>query len=178
MILKQWSIKTVRILSFVMPALVATVDLPIESIAMTRDPLRIGDIAPRVSVNDLGGRSLRIPDEVRGKVVIIHFWANGCSSCRKEMPAMETLFVKYGKRGLVIFAVNVGQSKEMVRTFVESLKITYPIILDPYKQMAGEYDVISVPRTFIIGRDGLIRYKIIGEVGSVETLNKLVSSLL
>jgi cytochrome c biogenesis protein CcmG, thiol:disulfide interchange protein DsbE len=94
-----------------------------------------------------------------------------------EMPAMESLFARYNKRGLVILAVNVGQRKESVRAFVEDLKMTYPILLDPDRKMAQEYDVVSVPRTFIIDRNGLIRYKIVGGA-SMVLLNKMVYSLL
>jgi len=95
--------------------------------AFARGPLRIGDTPPRVSVADLGGHPIRIPDDLRGKVAILHFWVGGCSSCREEMPAMESLFARYRKRGVVILAVNVGQRKEKVRAFAEGLKVTYPI---------------------------------------------------
>ena len=90
---------------------------------------------------------------------------------------MESLLTKYGKRGLSIYAVNVGQRKEEVKSFTAGLKVTFPILLDSDKNMAGEYDVISVPRTFILDRNGLIRYKIVG-VASTESMNKLINSLL
>jgi peroxiredoxin len=164
-------------LCFVMAAMAVIASPVLEPAAVAREPLRIGDTPPHVGVADLVGRQQRIPDDVRGKVVLLHFWASGCSSCREEMPAMESLFAKYSKRGLVILAVNVGQRKEAVKAFVEGLKMTYPILLDPDRKMAREYDVVSVPRTFILDRNGLIRYKIVGGA-SMALLNKLVQSLL
>ncbi len=177
MMCKPWLGKLVRTHCIVLVAMFVLASITLDSAAMDKVPLRIGDVPPPVSVADLGGRPLRIPDDVRGKVVILHFWASGCSSCREEMPAMESLYAKYGKRGLVILAVNVGQRKEAVRTFVNGLKMTYPILLDPDKMAARVYDVVSVPRTFILDRSGFIRYKIVGGA-RVESLNKLVYSLL
>jgi cytochrome c biogenesis protein CcmG, thiol:disulfide interchange protein DsbE len=174
---KLWSGNVVRMLLFVLAAMVVLASPTLAPAAMAKGPLRIGDTPPRVSVTDLGGRPLRIPDDVRGKVVILHFWASGCSSCREEMPAMELLFARYGKSGLAILAVNVGQRKEAVQAYVKGLKMTYPVLLDPDKNMAREYDVVGVPRTFILDRNGLIRYKIVGGT-SMETLNKMVHSLL
>ncbi|MBC8018419.1 MAG: TlpA family protein disulfide reductase [Verrucomicrobia bacterium] len=177
MIRNLWSGNGVRIICFLLAAMVVMVSLLLAPAVSAKVPLRTGDAPPQVSLEDLGGRSLRIPDDVRGKVVILHFWASGCSSCREEMPAMESLIARYGKRGLTILAINVGQRKDTVKAFVEGLKVSYPILLDPYKNMAREYGVADMPRTCILDRNGLIRYKIIGGA-SKESLNKLVHSLL
>lgn len=145
--------------------------------AQARAPLRVGDAPPPIGVADLAGRPLRIPDNVRGKVVLLHFWASGCSSCREEMPAMENLFARYQKKGLVILAVNVGQPSKAVRSFAAGLKVSYPILVDLDNKAAREYEVVGVPKTFILDRNGSIRYKIVGSA-SMESLTKLVSSLL
>ena len=178
MLRKQLSKNIVRGLCIVLMTLAGVAFPFLDPTVMARLPLRIGDTPPRGNVTDLNGRAVRIPDDLRGKVVILHFWASGCSSCREEMPAMEALYARYDKKGLVILAVNVGQSKEAVKAFMADLKITYPILLDPDRKMAGEYEVISVPRAFILDRNGLIRFKIVGSGASMEKLNKLVSSLL
>jgi cytochrome c biogenesis protein CcmG, thiol:disulfide interchange protein DsbE len=170
-------IKPIRALFLLLTAGLLTASGPASPAALASGPLRIGDTSPRVSVADLGGRPFRIPDDVRGKVVILHFWAGGCSSCREEMPAMESLFNRYSKKGLTILAVNVGQQKEAVRIFVAGMKVSYPIFLDLDTKAAHEYEVVGVPKTFILDRKGQIRYKIVGSA-SVESLNKLVNSLL
>jgi cytochrome c biogenesis protein CcmG, thiol:disulfide interchange protein DsbE len=110
-------------------------------------------------------------------VVLLHFWAGGCSSCREEMPAMESLYTRYSSRGLTILAVNVGQRRDAVRALAAGLKLGYPILLDPDTAVAREYEVVGVPKTFILDRNGLIRYKIVGSA-SIESLTKLVQSLL
>jgi len=140
-------------------------------------PLRVGSNPPRVVLASLNGTTVRVPDDFRGKVIILHFWAGGCSSCKEEMPAMEKLYEMYGRKGLVILAVNVGQRKEVVRQLAKDAGITYPVLLDPDQKMAASYDVVGVPRTYLVDRKGIIRYKILGSASS-ETLKKQVLSLL
>jgi peroxiredoxin len=141
------------------------------------NPLKIGDPPPRITLKDLNGAPVRLPGDYRGKVVILHFWAGGCSSCKEEMPAMETLYSTYARKGLVILAVNVGQRKDTVRGLVRGLGISYPVLLDSDKEMAMKYGVVGVPRTYLVDRSGIIRYRIIG-AASVEMLKKQVLSLL
>jgi len=139
--------------------------------------LRTGDPFPRIRLPEMSGSAMAIPDDVRGKVAIIHFWAVGCSSCREEMPTFESLLDKYRKRGLVVIAVNVGQRKNDVQSFLKGLKIAYPILLDTDGKASIRYEAMRVPKTFILDRNGVIRYKIVGEATG-EMLNKLVLNLL
>lgn len=140
-------------------------------------PLRVGNPPPRAKLSALNGTTVRIPEDFRGKVVILHFWTGGCSSCAEEMPAMEKLYKKYRTKGLVILAVNVGQNMKIVKNLVKDADITYPVLLDPDKKMSESYDVIGVPRTYMVDRKGVIRYKILGSASS-ETLKKQLLSLL
>jgi cytochrome c biogenesis protein CcmG/thiol:disulfide interchange protein DsbE len=139
--------------------------------------LKIGDAPPQVSLPGLSGSIIRLPNDFRGKVVVLHFWAGGCSSCKEEMPAMETLYGTYAKKGLVILAVNVGQGRDVVKGLVQELGITYPVLLDTDKSMAHKYDVVGLPRTYIVDKKGVIRYKILGGA-SEEILKKRLLSLL
>jgi len=139
--------------------------------------LRVGDSAPRATVSDLKGTPFTLPDAVRGKVTIIHFWTAGCSSCKEDMPAMDGLYREYQRKGLSIAAVNVGQSMETVREAVSGLGISYAVLLDTGRSMAGSYDVTGVPRTVILDRNGTVRFKIIGAAPRA-LLKKYIQSLL
>ncbi|MDH4233197.1 MAG: TlpA family protein disulfide reductase [Nitrospirota bacterium] len=139
--------------------------------------LKIGDPAPRVSLNDLTGNELTIPDSLRGSVAVIHFWAEGCSSCAREMPALEALYAEYRKKGFVVIAVNVGQKKDAVSAFVGTMGVSYPVVLDPDNYAAKRYEVFGLPRTFFLDRKGFIRYKILGEA-SEKTLKRLALKIL
>jgi peroxiredoxin len=149
----------------------------VNCLAAGKTSLKIGDAPPRIALHDLKGSMVRLPDDFRGKVVILHFWSGGCSSCKEEMPAMETLYGKYGRKGLVILAVNVGQRRDMVKKLVQEIGISYPVLLDTDKEMASKYDVVGLPRTYLVDRNGVIRYKILG-AASEEMLKKKILSLL
>ncbi len=145
--------------------------------SLSEPTLMIGDPAPRVALNDLAGMKMTIPDSFKDKVVIVHFWTEGCSSCAREMPALESLSAEYGSKGLIVVAVNVGQQKDAVAAFVRKTGISYPVVLDPESIAARTYGVIGLPRTFFLDRAGRIKYKILGEA-SEKTLKKLVLKIL
>lgn len=139
--------------------------------------LMIGDAPPRVTLPDLKGSLTTIPDDLKGKVVIIRFWADWCSSCAEEMPALESLYKELKGKGLFIVAVNVGQTKEKVEAFVNKKKITYSVLLDQDTKTARKYGVVGLPKTFILDKKGLIKYKLLGDA-SQETVRKLVLKII
>jgi cytochrome c biogenesis protein CcmG/thiol:disulfide interchange protein DsbE len=139
--------------------------------------LRIGNTLPPVTLLGIDGAALRIPETLKGKVAILHFWQIGCSSCKLEMPAMDGLYRQYRRKGLEILAINVGQKRESVRAFAEELQVSYPILIDPDEKSARLFGVTDVPRTYVIDRSGVVRYRIIGGAAP-EMLKKLILSLL
>ena len=138
--------------------------------------LRIGSMLAPITLSGIGQTAVRIPDSIQGKVVILHFWQIGCSSCRLEMPAMDELYTKYRRKGLEILAVNVGQRKDAVQAFAAQLKVSYPILIDPDGKSAKLYGVTDVPRTYVLDRNGVIRYRILGGA-TPEMLKKLIYGL-
>ena len=147
------------------------------ALAAGKPPLKTGDVPPRAVLSDLKGRTVRLPDDFRGKVVIIHFWAVGCSSCRVEMSAMESLYKAYSRKGMEILAVNVGQSRDTVEKMVKTQGISYRVLLDSNRAMAQKYDVVGIPRTYLIDRSGVIRYKIVGETNEAFLKKRILSML-
>lgn len=139
--------------------------------------LRIGSALPPVTLPGIDGAQVRLPGSVKGKVVILHFWQVGCSSCKLEMPAMDVLYKQYQRKGLAVLAVNVGQKKEAVRSFAAELGASYPILVDAGEKGAALFGVTDVPRTYVIDRKGIVKYRILGGA-TPETLKKLILSLL
>jgi len=139
--------------------------------------LRIGGTLPSTVIPGIEGSPVRIPDALRGKVAVLHFWQIGCSSCKLEMPAMDRLYKRYRDKGLAVFAVNVGQKKEAVKGFAAELGVSYPILIDAEGKNAAAYGITDVPRTYILDRGGIVRFRIFGGA-TQETLKKLVLSLL
>jgi len=138
--------------------------------------VRVGDVAPRLTLTDMKGIPFVIPDGIRGKVAIILFWTAGCSSCKEDMPALDALYREYRRKGLIVIAINTGQSPENVRAALTGLGVSYPVLLDQQNKSVGSYDVIGVPRIFILDRNSTIRLKIVGSTPR-ETIRKSIQSL-
>jgi len=117
--------------------------------------------APGFSLPDLTGKKIQLK-ELRGKLVLLNFFATWCGPCRDEMPGMERLFRVHRDNGLVVVAVNVQESARAVRPFVQQLKLSFPTVLDVEASVSREYGVRALPVTFLIGRDGNILWRAMG----------------
>lgn len=139
--------------------------------------LRVGDPLPPVTLKDLRGRQVSLPGDFLGQVGLIHFWASWCPFCVKEFKAIEALYQLYRTRGFRPFSVNVGDTPVAAEAYIAPLGISYPIPLDVRSSVARLYGITGIPTTLLVGRTGLIRYKILGEINQ-DGLKKLVSVLL
>ena len=142
-----------------------------------RSALMIGDQTPRVTLPDASGVRVTIPDDLKGKVVVIHFWADWCPHCTKEMPVLDSLFDQYRNQGLLVVGVNVKQTPDIVQAYGKRLHLSFPLLLDADGKTAQRYDVTVLPRTFFIDRQGNIRYKLHGEAAE-EDLRSLILKTL
>ena len=109
----------------------------------------------------LGGGSTSL-SSYRGSLVLLNFWATWCPPCREEIPSMEKLYTKLKKRGLVLVAVDLSESPEVVKKFVSANRMTYPVLLDSSGDVGALYGTKTIPSTYIIGRDGRILGRTIG----------------
>jgi len=91
--------------------------------------------------------------ELRGKVVLVNFWATWCPPCRKEMPDLEGLYKQFKDQGLVILAIS-DEVESKVRPFVAEQKVTYPILLDPGRKVNDIFQIEGIPKTFVYDRNG------------------------
>jgi len=126
-------------------------------------PQRVAFAAPDFSLSSLSGGSVRLAD-LRGKVVLLNFWATWCVPCRMEMPALEALYQRYKDAGLVVLAVNMDTlSSASVEAFVKEVAVTFPIVFDPAWATAGLYQVRGLPTTYLIDRVGNVVVREVGE---------------
>jgi peroxiredoxin len=100
--------------------------------------------------------------ELRGKVVLVNFWATWCPPCKEEMPAMQRLHERYGKEAFVLLAVSVDADPRVVRPFITEHRFTFPVGLDSKMEVANTYGVRALPASFIIDRDGTVAAMAIG----------------
>jgi len=137
--------------------------LPLLAQKMPKSPPREGrkpgDVAFDFTLKDLDGKSHRLKD-LRGRVVHVVFWATWCMPCLEEMPDLKQAYNRYHQRGFDILGVVVpmSQTPEGVRAFVERQEVRYPILWDDGMALMTRYNVDSIPRNFVIDREGIIRY--------------------
>lgn len=92
--------------------------------------------------------------KLRGKVIVMNFWASWCVECRPEMPVLERLHLEFGAQGLAIVGINARENTQTVRRYARELDLTFPLVLDPTGKINALYGVVGLPTTFVIGRDG------------------------
>lgn len=106
------------------------------------------------TLTDLNGKSWTLKG-LKGKVVLLNFWATWCPPCRKEMPDLESLYRRFGPQGLVILGIDDEQA-EKVQPFVARQGITYPVLLDPGRKVNTLFQIEGIPKTFVYDREGKI----------------------
>lgn len=104
------------------------------------------------TLTDLQGKSWTL-SSLKGKVVLVNFWATWCPPCRKEMPDLEALYNRFKDKGFVILAISDEESKT-VEKFVTEHKYTYPMLLDPGRKVNTDYKIGGIPKSFIYDRNG------------------------
>ena len=94
----------------------------------------------------------------KGHVVYLDFWASWCTPCRLSFPWMNALQREYRSKGLVVVAVNVDHDRALADQFLQQTPAAFKVIYDPKGQIAEKYNVKDMPTSFVIGRDGKVRY--------------------
>jgi peroxiredoxin len=144
---------------------------PQQTPPMTPRP-EMGYPAPDFTLTDLDGNRVTL-SSLRGQVVLLNFWATWCGPCRVEMPEMRRLH-ELGMEELVILGVNLTDTEGSlagVRQYVSALGLQFPILLDSDGGVARTYRAISIPTSFVIGQDGIIRVKHIGPMTAATMEN-------
>ena len=127
-----------------------------------RHVVKLGEPAPNFQLRDLNGRLVTLSD-LRGKVVLLNFWATWCGPCRVEMPAMEQLYRMFSRKDFEILAVSTdAQGVAITRPFQQEHHLTFPILHDADYRVALTYGARSLPMTFMVDRQGVVRHQIFG----------------
>jgi peroxiredoxin len=101
--------------------------------------------------------------DLRGRVVLLNFWATWCLPCEAEMPAMERLYRRFQGSGFALVAVSVDEDPDAVREFRDRLGLSFPILLDPERRVSDAYQTFRFPETLLVGPDGVVVERYVGE---------------
>lgn len=134
--------------------------------------------APDFTLKSHQGENLRL-SEYRGQVVLINFWASWCGPCRQEMPLLDALHDKYAPLGFTVLGINVDQDPVQARAMLERIPVGFPVVFDSASTVSKLYDVIAMPTTVIVDRNGDARYLHRGyKPGDEEQYQRHVRALL
>lgn len=130
----------------------------VPAIASLLKPLKLngyreGAVPPPIGGETLDARTLSM-EALRGKVVLMNFWASWCAECRPEMPVLERLHRELSPKGLVVLGINAREDRATVRRYADEMNLTFPLALDEAGRINQLYGVIGIPTTFLVARDG------------------------
>jgi thiol-disulfide isomerase/thioredoxin len=134
--------------------------------------------APDFTLKSSSGVNLKL-SELRGQVVLINFWASWCGPCRKEMPLLDQLYQQYKPLGFTVLGVNVEEDQKQAHSLLNKVPVSFPVVFDGTNSVSKLYNVIAMPTTVIVDRNGNMRYLHKGYLPGYEaTYQQQVRTLL
>ena len=139
-----------------------------------------GDRAPEFRIPAPDGRSFSLSD-FKGKVVMVHFWATWCPPCVEELPILAKLYPQLMVNDFEMLAVSVDEGgANAVATFMHQRNLRVPVLLDPDRSVASLYGTYKFPETYIVDRQGIVQYKVIGphnwmDAGTVQMIRNMIA---
>lgn len=129
-------------------------------------PVAPGSKAPafHATTMDVGATQTKNITDYRGQVVLLNLWATWCGPCKQEMPGIQALHEELGPKGLRVVAISVDEPNldDAIRAFVAQHKLTFEVLHEGSGTIEKDYQTSGIPETFLIGKDGVIRKRVIG----------------
>jgi cytochrome c biogenesis protein CcmG/thiol:disulfide interchange protein DsbE len=137
-----------------------------------------GSRSPEIGLKDLSGKRIDLAS-LKGKVVIVDFWASWCGPCKEEMPVLEKLWGKYKGEGLVVVAVSVDKEAGNIKKFLQKTRVSFPVVHDAEHAVSGRFSPPRMPSSYVLDRKGIVRFVHEGyRSGDAAKFEKEVKKLL
>lgn len=146
--------------------------------SQTKIGIEKGNLAPDITLQTADGKDVKLSD-YRGKKVILNFWATWCPPCKAEMPHMEEFYKENQDKGITVLAVNLTTGEtdpNNVPKFIADYGLTFPVLMDKQGEAGNLYQAFTIPTSYIIDTNGIIREKIVGPMNK-ETMQNLTSNI-
>ncbi len=152
---------------------------PPQTSAQTLRPTgwQIGNVAPEFSLVNSDGKLVSLSD-LRGKPVLINFWATWCPSCQLEMPYLQQVYNDWSGKGLALFAIDSGESPAKVREFFAANHLSLPVLFDFTGSTSDKYGVSAIPSTFFIDGSGVIKQKWVGAFPNARAIENQLRTIM
>lgn len=134
----------------------------------------IGEEAPGFALADLDGNPVRL-DDLRGRPVIVNFWASWCGPCVEEFPLLRDAAQRHADQRLAVVGIVFRDRSEAARAFMQQMGATWPTVMDPGEEVAERYGIYGPPETFFIGPDGVIAGRQIGQLSATDLERQLAT---
>jgi thiol-disulfide isomerase/thioredoxin len=139
--------------------------------------IQIGNLAPDFQLQTLDGKSVSLSG-LRGKPVLLNFWATWCGPCKSEMPFLQQINDSWSDKGLVLLAVDVGENPTAIANFMNQLNLSLTVPMDLDLKVARNYGISAIPATFLIDKDGIIQGKVLGAFVSKEAIETQLGKIV
>ncbi|MGG7619296.1 peroxiredoxin family protein [Bacillus coreaensis] len=167
-------LKKVTLTVFLLSFMTFTLPLSMAEAAPDNLPgLRVGEKAPDFELMTLDGKTVKLSD-YRGKKVILNFWATWCPPCKAEMPDIQK-FYNEADDNVEILAINIDPQYD-VKKFVREANVTFPVLLDSKDEVNNLYRILTIPTTYFIDGDGIIRSKHLS-VMTIEIIREHIKNM-
>ena len=134
------------------------------------------NLAPDFSLKNLDGQTVSL-SSLRGRPVMINFWASWCGPCWDEMPFLQQIYEDRDSYGVTLITVNLRESLSVITQFMQSNNLSFPVLLDTDGSVSLNYNVSGIPTTFFIDKDGIIKEKRLGPFNSVAEIESYLKNI-
>jgi thiol-disulfide isomerase/thioredoxin len=148
-----------------------------ETVSTVTKAITEGDLAPDFELKDLDGKTVSLRG-LRGRPVLLNFWATWCPPCRAEMPYLQQVFEEWQGKELAVLTIDIGESRATVQNYLQSYNLALPVLLDTKKTVAYKYGFRYVPTTFFIDKDGVIQRMRVGPFPSKEAIDIYIEEII
>jgi len=148
-----------------------------EPVSTVTIPVAEGDLAPDFKLQDLDGETVSLSG-LRGRPVLLNFWATWCPPCLAEMPYLQQVVEEWQGKELAVLTIDIGESRSTVQNYLQSYKLSLPVLLDTKKTVSNKYGFRYVPTTFFIDKDGIIQRMRVGSFPSKEAIDAYIEEII